>query len=165
MTRHVLTTILAALAAVGVGAQGPTALQPSQRAELYKKNHVVIEKLVEKTVASSKSPDSVKRTESYYHVLYEFNIAINQAKAEKDAGRVADLTKNLNALLSRGPKPTLVSAQTMVEGGTGEVEYREARDRLIAQIDALVPMLADDPAAKAALDQTRTSLLKEVRKK
>jgi hypothetical protein len=166
MTRHVLTTVLAALAAVGVGAQGPAALQPNQRAELYRKNHVVIEKLVEKTVASSRSSgDAVKRAESYYGVLYEFTLAIDRAKAEKDSGRVADLTKNLNNLLSRGLKPTLISAQDMVRGGTGEAEYLDARDRLIAQVDALLNSPAVDLATKTALEQTRASLLTDVRKK
>jgi hypothetical protein len=166
MTRHIPTTVLAALAAVGVGAQGPPALQPNQRAELYRKNHVVIEKLVEKTVASSRSSnDSVKRAESYYDVLYEFTLAIDRAKAEKDNGRVADLTKNLNDLLSRGLKPTLSAAQDMVRGGTGEAEYLDARDRLIAQVDALLNSLADDVVTKTALEQTRASLQTDVRKK
>ena len=167
MTRTVLTTGLAALAAFGVGAQGPAALQPNQRAELYKKNHFVIERLVEKSVASARggNDDSVKRAESYYDVLYEFSLAINQAKADKDAARVADLTRNLNTILSRGLKPTLVSAQKMVEGGTGEAEYHEARDRLIAQINALLTSLSEDAIATANLEQARTSLLTEVRKK
>ncbi|HVK15235.1 MAG TPA: hypothetical protein VM597_41230 [Gemmataceae bacterium] len=164
MTRTVLTTVLAALAAVGVGAQGPTALQPSQRAELYKRNQRVIERLVEKTVVSARAPNNpVTRAESYDQVLYEFTQAIHRAKADKDPARVADLTKNLNSLISRGLKPTLDSAQKMVDGGTGKDEYVQTRDHLIAQVETLLSML-DDPATKAILEQTRTSLMKDVGK-
>ena len=165
MTRDILTTVLAAVAAVGVGAQAPTALQPGQRAELYKNNRAVIEKLVEKTVASSRSStDPVKRAESYSDILVEFNRAINEARNKKDDGRVRDLTNHLNALLDKGLKPTLVSARKMVEGGSGEKEYHDARDSLLLQVDALLSLLSNDPAAKAALEQTRTSLYQEIRR-
>lgn len=165
MTRHILTTVLAAVAAVGVGAQAPTALQPKQRADLFKKNRVVIERLVEQTVVSSRTPTNpVHRAESYDQILFEFSTAINRAKVDKDPGRVAELTNHLNSLLARGLGPTLASARAMVAGGTGGEDYVRARDHLLLQVNALLSILSDDPAARAALERTRDDLIAKIGK-
>ncbi len=165
MIRHLTIFVLIGLAAVAVGAQGPAALQPQQRAELFKKHRKVIEALVEKTVESSRAPnDAVKRADTYHHVLYEFSQAIAEAKRSKDAARVADLSNNLKGLLEQGLAPTLKDAQTMVKGGTGEKEFLQARDLLLAQVDALLGILANEPTAKAALEQTRSRLEEKVGK-
>lgn len=163
--RTVFAALLAATACVTVGAQSPANLDAPQRAELFRRNRLVVERLVEKTIESSRLPGNhVKRAESYYQVLVEFSTAIDRAKREKDVGRAEDLTRQLTSLLSKGLAPTLVDAKQQVEGGSGAAEYAQARDHLLVQVDALISILSDDPTSRATLEQARTDLMQKVGK-
>ena len=65
MTRHILSFTVVGFLVATVGAQGPKALTASQKADLFKKNRDVIEKVVTQTIDSSKSPnDPLKRAKS-----------------------------------------------------------------------------------------------------
>jgi hypothetical protein len=158
MRRHTLTIVTAAVLAAIVGAQGPRAPSPAQRGELFKKNRPVIEKVVDQTLDSARTPnDYVKRAESYYPILYKFNTEIAQAR-DKDAGRVEELTRHLGTLLDRGLAPTLIKAREQVENGTGNEDYRRVRDDLLAQVTALLAMLSDNPTATASLEGAKRKL-------
>lgn len=159
MLRHTLTVVTAAFLAAIVGAQGPKGPSPAQRGELFKKNRSVIESLVKETVGSSHVPnDYVKRASSYYDVLYKFNTEIAEAGRAHDTARVEELTRHLETLLDKGLAPTLVKARVQVENGTGVEEFRQAKGDLIAQVDALLGMLADNPAMKTSLEATKRKL-------
>jgi hypothetical protein len=159
MIRHTLSAVTVAALAAVVGAQGPKAPSPAQRAELFKKNRPVIERLVDQTIESSRTPnDYVKRADSYYHVLYEFNTAIAEAGRAHDTARVEELSRHLESLLNRGLAPMLVKARKQVEDGTGNDEYVKVKRELVAQVDALLGILAENPGARAALEGARKKL-------
>lgn len=159
MCRHTLIVVTAAVLAAVVGAQGPKAPTPAQRGELFKKNRPVIEKLVDQTLDSARTPnDYVKRANSYYPVLYKFNTEIAQAGRDSDPARVEELTRHLGTLLDKGLAPTLVKAREQVENGTGNEDYRRVKDDLMAQLRALLDMLADNPSAAASLEGARKKL-------
>jgi len=148
MIRQILSISVATWAAVTVGAQGPDALEPGQRRELYKKNRPVIEALVLQTVESSKTPsDHLKRADAYYPVLYQFSVEIQTANQAREANRVTELTGHLTVLLKDGLAPTLDKAKKQVEGGSGVERFPDVKKNLLAQIDALGKQL--DPASPA----------------
>jgi len=159
MFRHTLTVVAAALLAAIVGAQGPKGPSPAQRGELFKKDRLVIENLVDQTLKSAHTPgDYVKRAESYYPVLLNFNQEIGKASDQHDAARVEELTRHLETLLDKGLAPTLVRARVQVENGTGNEEYRKVKSYLLAQVDALLGILAESPATKASLEGVKRKL-------
>jgi len=159
MRRHTLTVVTAAVLAAIVGAQGPRAPSPAQRGELFKKNRPVIEKLVDQTLSSARTPnDYVKRAESYYYVLLKFNNEIAEAGRVQDSARVEELTLHLGTLLDKGLAPTLVKAREQVENGTGNEDYRRVKEDLLAQVDALLHILAESPGAKASLEGAKKKL-------
>src|SRR5262249_32255762 len=150
------SVVTAAFLAAFVGAQGPTGPSPAQRGELFKKNRLVIENLVNQSLVSAHTPnDYVKRANSYYPVLYKFNTEIADAGRAHDTARVEELTRHLETLLDKGLAPTLVKARVQVENGTGVEEFRKAKEDLLAQVDALLGMLADNPAMKVSLEATK----------
>lgn len=152
MTRQILSVALAGLVSVAVGAQGPDALQPSQRIELYKKNRNVIERLVLQTVESSKVPnDHLKRADAYYPVLMQFSIEIQSAEGIGEKARVLELTDHLRILLEDGLAPTLDKAKQQVEGGSGVDEFPKVKRDLLAQIGALQQQLEPGSPAGASL--------------
>jgi hypothetical protein len=159
MRRHTLSVVTAAVLAAIVGAQGPRAPSPAQRGELFKKNRPVIEKLIDQTLDSARTPnDYVKRANSYYPVLYKFNTEIAQANRDHDGARVDELSRHLETLLDRGLAPTLVRAREQVENGTGNEDYRKVKEDLLAQVDALLGILAESPGAKASLEGAKKKL-------
>jgi hypothetical protein len=159
MLRHTVSTVVVIFLVAVVGAQGPKSLSPQQQGELYKKNRLVVEKIVDKTLESSNVPgEHVKRANSYYDILYSFNKEIGQARQANDTARVDELSKHLGTLLDKGLAPTLVDARKQVEGGTGVELYLKVRDELLAQLDALLGILGDNPAAKASLDGAKKRL-------
>jgi hypothetical protein len=159
MVRHTLSVVTAAFLVAVVGAQGPKAPSAQEQGELYKKNRLVIEKVVDKTLESSRTPNNhVKRAESYYDVLFQFNKEIVSARQDNNQDRAADLTRNLGLLLEKGLAPTLVQARAQVEGGTGVPEFIRAREQLVAQLDALLQILGEDATAKASLDVAKKRL-------
>jgi hypothetical protein len=159
MFRHTLSVLTAAFLAAVVGAQGPKGPSPAQRGELFKKNRLVIENLIDQSLVSAHTPnDYVKRANSYYRVLYKFNTEIADAGRAHDTARVEELTGHLETLLDKGLAPTLVKARVQVENGTGVEEFRKAKEDLLAQVDALLGMLADNPAMKASLEATKRKL-------
>ena len=159
MRRHTLSVVTAAVLAAIVGAQGPKAPSPAQRGELFKKNRPVIEKLVDQTLDSARTPnDYVKRADTYYHVLYKFNTEIAEANRDNDPARVEELTRHLGTLLDKGLAPTLVKAREQVENGTGNEDYRRVKETLLAQVRALLDMLAGNPSATASLEGAKRKL-------
>lgn len=159
MFRHTLSVVLAAFLAAVVGAQGSKAPSPPQRGELFKKNQPVIEEIVAQTVESSRVPNEyVKRAKTYYPVLFDFNQEIARAGRNNDTARVEELTRHLGTLLDRGLAPTLIRAREQVENGTGVEEYGEVKADLLAQVDALMGMVGDNPSAKASLEVARKRL-------
>ncbi len=159
MIRRLLALFAFAAFAAVVGAQGPKALMPPQRADLFKKNRPMIERLVEKTVESSQTPnDYVKRADSYYKVLFDFSQEITKAREAKDSDRVEELTKLLQNLLDDGLRPTLADAREQVKNGTGNEDYQRVRDDLLAQVNALLADLNDHAGAKKSLENARDNL-------
>jgi len=159
MLRHTLAVVTAAFLAAVVGAQGPKEPTTGQRGELFRKNRSVIESLVKETVQSAHTPhEYVKRANSYYPVLHEFNTKIAEAAGARDTARVEELTRHLETLLDKGLAPTLVKAREQVENGTGVEEFREAKQFLLAQVNALLGLLSDSPATKALLEGTKQKL-------
>lgn len=159
MIRRLLIMIAIGFLATFVGAQSPKTLLPHQQAELYKKNRVVIERLVEKTVESSRTPNEhVKRADSYYNVLFEFSREITKAREAKDNERVDELTKHLQKLLDEGLRQTLAAARAQVEHGTGDEDYKRVRDNLLNQVNILLDDLKDQPEAKKSLESARDNL-------
>lgn len=159
MLRHTLTFVTAAFLAAIVGAQGPKSPSPAQRGELFKKNRLVIENLVEQTLQSAHTPgDYVKRAGSYYPVLYKFNKEIAEAGQAHDTPRVEELTHHLETLLDKGLAPTLVKARIQVENGTGNEEYLKVKESLLDQVNALLVILAESPATKASLEEAKRKL-------
>jgi len=159
MIRQLLTLSVVAIVSAVVGAQGPKALLPQQRAELYKKNRPMIERLVEKTVESSHTPGNhLKRADSYYKVLFDFGKEIKAAREANDADRVAELTGHLTQLLDEGLAPTLAQARVQAAEGTGKEDYERIRDGLLAQVGALLEVLDDRPEAKKSLEGAKSRL-------
>ena len=72
----------------------------------------------------------MKRANTYYDVIYNFNKEIAQARQSNDTARVEELSKHLGMLLDDGLAPTLIKARTLVEGGTGVEEYLKFRGRV-----------------------------------
>jgi len=159
MLRHTLTIVIAAILSAVVGAQGPKPPTPAQRGDLFKKNRTVIEKLVDQTVASAHTPDNyVNQANSYYPVLLNFNTEIAEAGRARDTARIEELTRHLATLLDKGLAPTLKKARVQVENGSGVEEFRQAREDLLAQVGALLNMLADNPDMRASLEGTKRKL-------
>jgi len=153
MIRHILSFTAVGFLAAAVGAQGPKALTAKQKADLFAKNRDVIEKVVTQTVDSSKSPnDPLKRANSYYPLLLQFNQEINFPGT--DSARIQELSQHLVTLLDKGLTPTLEKAKLQVEGGTGVDEFRKVKEDLLNQLNALLKLnvMSSDPAAKASLD-------------
>jgi len=149
----------AAILAAVVGAEGPKAPTPAQRGDLFTRNRPVIENVVGQTLESAHTPgDHVKRAQSYYPVLYKFNTEIADAGRANDAARVEELTRHLKTLLDQGLAPTLVRARDQVEKGTGNEEYRKVKEDLLAQVDVLLKILADNAEARASLEGAKKKL-------
>lgn len=160
MKKQALSLLLIAGLSTFVGGQSPSALKPQVRAQLYKQNRVVIERLVEKTVLSARTPnDHLKRADGYYKLLYQFNMEISQARERKDQARVAELTNHLHTLLDQGLAPTLEDARRQVEGGTGAEDFPLVKDQLISQLDALLNTISEDASTKKSLAGAKDKLL------
>lgn len=158
--RHTLSLIVVAGCCLVVGAQSTPTLTSQKRAELFKKNKVVIEKMVDKAVESAHTAnDHLKRADSYYKVLYQFNVEITKAREAKDDARAKELTEHLATLLDRGLKPTLEQAHLQLKDGTGADEFPKIKDQLLKQLDALLVTLPDDANAQQSLSGVRTRLL------
>jgi hypothetical protein len=150
MIRQTLSLTIVALVTVAVGAQGP---EPSLRKKLYEKNRPVIERLVEQTIESSKTPnDHLKRADTYHKVLLHFNKQIANARDEGDADRVAELSEHLTTLVEKGLAPTLDKAKRQVEGGSNQEEFPTVKRNLVAQLDVLIKQLAEEPSARTSLE-------------
>ena len=159
MTRYAFSLIVAALLTVTVGAQGLKTLLPQQKSELFKKNRLVIEKIVEKTVESARTPnDHVRQADSYYDILVKFNAEIGRAREAKDTARVDELTHHLETLLDGGLTPTLEEAKIQVENGTHAGKYVEVKAHLMTQLDALRAILDEGTAARKSLDGAKDRL-------
>ena len=159
MTRTLLSVATIALLSAAVGAQAPKALLPQQKGELYKKNRQMIEKIVYQTVEASKTPEfPLRRANTYYDVLFKLNSEIRDARNANDRDRVQELTDHLNTLLDKGLTPTLVKAREQVAGGTGVDEYEKVKADLLAQLNALIDMLDDQPSAKQSLSGAKARL-------
>jgi len=159
MIRRILPLVVMALTSALVGAQGQKTVPPQQRAELYKRNRAVIERLVTKTVESAKAPNNpVTRAETYYQVLTDFNAELAKARSAGDDARVKELTGHLVFLIDQGLRPTLKKAKTELEGGTWDEKYQKVRDDLIAQVNALLGVIADDAEAKKSLEGAKDGL-------
>jgi hypothetical protein len=159
MIRKLLSIIGVGLLTAVVGADSSKSLLPQQRAELYKKNRSVIERLVEKTVESSKTPnDYVKQTDTYYKVLYDLGNEIKKARDNREDERVQELVEHLTTLVDKGLMPTLMQARTQVEGGTGEEDFQKVRKDLVAQLTALADVMEDRPGVKQSLEQAKARL-------
>ncbi|HKA07438.1 MAG TPA: hypothetical protein VKD71_09290 [Gemmataceae bacterium] len=161
MTRHILSFTVVGFLVATVGAQGPKALTASQKADLFKKNRDVIEKVVTQTIDSSKSPnDPLKRAKTYYELLFLFSKQIQSAGAANDGNRVKELTSHLNTLVEQGLAPTMQRAKVQLEQGTGVEEFRKVRIDLLAQLDALLglPVMDENPAAKTSLEGAKARL-------
>jgi hypothetical protein len=159
MIRHILSlSAVVAIAAV-VGGQSPRALQPKEKAELFKKNQAIIEKLVEKTVESSHTPnDHLKRVSTYYEILHKFNVEIRQANTAGDKERVKELTTHLSLLLDQGLSPTLKRARDQVEHGTGAEDYVKVKNDLLAQFEDLYVALGEGSPSQKSLDTAKSNL-------
>lgn len=159
MIRHFLTLGLVAILCAALGAQGTKSVSPAQKADLYKKNRPVIERLVEKTVESSKTPDDhLLRADTYYKVLFDFSKEISAARTANDLERVEELTAHLKELLDRGLAETLSDARKQVEKGSHAEDYVRVRDGLLAQVGALLDVMDDQSPAKKSLEDTRSKL-------
>ena len=157
MIRHILTLSVVAVLAAVVGGQSPRALQPKERAELFKKNQLIIEKLVEKTVESSHTPnDHLKRVSTYYEILHKFNVEIRQANTAGDKARVAELTAHLSQLLDKGLSPTLKQDRLQVENGTGAEDYVKVKNDLLAQFEDLYAALGEGSPSQARYSQVES---------
>ena len=158
--RHLLSLIIVALMTAWVGGQSPVALRSDVRAKLFRQNRVMIEPLVDKAIATVKSPsDHLKRADGYYNLLFQFNKEISQAIDRKDQARVVELSARLQTLVDPGLAPTLVQAQKQVVGGTGAGEFPVIKDQLVSQLDALLSTLQADPATKESLAGAKKRLL------
>ena len=159
MIRQLLTLSLVALLCAALGAQGTKTITPAQKADLYKKNRPVIERLVEKTVESSQTPnDHLKRADTYYKVLVDFSKEITAARTANDTDRVDELTAHLKHLLDEGLAETLSAARKQVEDGSHKQDYVQVRDGLLAQVAALLDVMDDQAPAKKSLEDTRSKL-------
>lgn len=159
MIRHLLSLGMVASLCAALGAQGTKPITAPQKAELFTKNKVVIERLVEKTVESSRTPTNhLKRADSYYQVLFEFSREISAARSANDGDRVIELTAHLKLLLDDGLAPTLGQARQQVEDGTNSEDYVRVREGLLAQVAALLDVMDDQSTAKKSLEDTRTKL-------
>ena len=69
-----------------------------------------------------------------------------------------ELTLHLVTLLDQGLAPKLVEARKQVEKGTGNEDYRQVKEDLLAQVGALQGILAESPGAKASLEGARKKL-------
>ncbi|HKB04813.1 MAG TPA: hypothetical protein VKD90_21500 [Gemmataceae bacterium] len=150
MIRQILSLTVVAAVTIAVGAQGP---EPRVRGMLYKMNRGVIERLVEQSVESSKTPnDHLKRADTYHKLLLDFNKQIASARTEGKTDRVAELTEHLTTLVEKGLAPTLDKAKRQVEGGSNQDEFPTVKRNLVAQLDVLIKQLPDEPAARASLE-------------
>lgn len=159
MIRQFLSLGLVAILCAALGAQGTKTITPAQKAELYKKNRPVIERLVEKTVESSHTPDDhLLRADTYYKVLFDFSKEITAARTANDTERVEELTAHLKHLLDQGLAGTLSAARKQVEDGSHAEDYVRVRDGLLAQVGALLDVMDDQSPAKKSLEDTRSNL-------
>jgi len=161
MIRHILSFTVVGVLAAAVGAQGPKALTPKQKADLFAKNRDVIEKVVTQTIASSTLPnDPLKRAKTYYELLFLFSQQIKSAGESRDTDRVKELTSHLNTLVEQGLAPTMQKAKVQLEQGTGVEEFRKVRIDLLAQLDALLglPVMDENPSAKTSLEGAKARL-------
>jgi hypothetical protein len=160
MNRHYLSLIILGALCLGLGAQSPRSLTPRERHDLYKRNKAVIEQLVEKSVESSNIPtDHLKRADTYYKVLYQFNLEIDQARKSNDQARAKELSMHLATLLDQGLKPTLEQAHLQLKGGTGAAEFPKIKEQLLVQFDALLGTLPEDDTTQQSLSAVRSRLL------
>ena len=158
--RFLKTLFLGILFAATVGAQGPNALRPQQRHELFKRNREVIGHVVSQTLESSRVPSNyLKQADSYYKLLFEFNQEIRKARDAKDMARVTELSNNLEMLLDGGLAYVLEETRKQVENGTGREEYPRIKNDLLAQLDSLLFSLDDDSKAKTSLSAAKQRLL------
>jgi hypothetical protein len=159
MTRTLLSAAAIALLSAAVGAQGPKALHPQQKGELYKKNQTMIEKIVGQTVEAAKTPNfPLKRAKTYYDLVVSLNSEIRDARAANDQERVKELTDHLNTLLDKGLTPTLVKAKSQHVGHTGADEFEKEKADLLAQLNALIDVLDDQSPAKQSLSGAKQRL-------
>jgi hypothetical protein len=158
MIRKLLSIVGVALLSAVVGADAGRTPSARERAELFKKNRPLIDRLVEKTVESSRTPnDYVKQADTYYKVLFEFSNEIKKARDNREHERVEELTAHLTTLLDKGLVPTLKQARLQVEGGTGEAEFQKVKAELLVQLDALLAVMSDT-AVKPSLETAKVRL-------
>jgi hypothetical protein len=158
MIRKLLSIVGMAMLTAVVGAETAKTPNARERAELFKKNRPLIERLIEKTVESSRTPnDYVKQADTYYKVLFDFSNEIKKARDSRENDRVQELTDHLTTLLEKGLMPTLKQARLQVEGGTGEEEFQKVKAELLEQLEALLAVMSDTPV-KPSLETAKARL-------
>jgi hypothetical protein len=159
MIRYILSMTVIGAFCLTIGAQqNPTQL--AKRAESFAKNKMVITEIVDKTVLASRTPeDHLKRADSYYLVLFQFNLEIGAARTAKDEVRAKDLTTQLTTLLDQGLKPTLEQAHQQLKGGTGAERFPKIKEDLLKQLNTLVDTLPQEDKAQQSLTNVRDRLL------
>lgn len=159
MIRSLLTLSLLAIVCAYVDGQttrGPA--RPDERAKLFKQNRLVIERLIEKTVQSSRpSTDPVKRADSYFDLFDLLAKELRTAKDEGDAKRTRELTKHLKTLIDRGFAPSVESVRDKVIKGSTPEGLPEMQRRMITQMDAL-SSVNEDPLVSESIKDTRQRL-------
>lgn len=159
MIRYFLTLSLTAIVCLFVDGQttrGPA--RPDERAKLFKQNRLLIERLVEKTILSSRpSTDPVKRADSYYDLFDLLKKELQNAKDEGDLKRTRELTKHLKTLLERGFTPIVENVREKIIKGSTPEGLPEMQRRLLLQMDAL-SVVNEDPQLTESIKDSRQRL-------
>jgi hypothetical protein len=163
MIRHAACLMIFAALAALAGAQGPKpGLTAAQQHQLFQRNRVIIETLVESSLEICDNSGSyLRRTKSYRKVIMGLQAELSGAADGSDAARVAELGKHLDTVMRQGLAPSLQKAvQQIGRDGTGKKDLQEIRDRTVELVDWLQDKASNKWADTPEVREVIQSLVK-----
>lgn len=162
MKRIALLAVCLTLLVPLAGAQDAAPLPTDHvRARLFQRNQELIQSLVEGGLRLAAADDALQRAECCRDVAERLATEIQQAVAQREQARVAELGCHLRALLESGVAANLSTARKEIPvGSTLEKNLRDVRDRTAHLMTPLEEQLLreTDTEAEPAIQHTLEAL-------
>jgi hypothetical protein len=170
MKTYVISAGLFVICTAMSGAQAPNR-EPTapEKAQLFARNYLLIEKLIDSNLKLAKVTDSLERSESFRGSIIVLEEQIKSAVEKGDNARVAELSKHLNSLLKDGMLPRLGEARQQVSQNHPDesrlFKLRNMTSRMSEDLKKLTEdsRISDSKEAKELLDMLKKaeSMLEE----
>jgi hypothetical protein len=164
MKRCLPLLVLALLLPLAFAEDAPRQPTSAERVELFQRNQVLIQTLVQSGLRLAKEEEPLPRAEACGDAAQRLAEEIRQAVANHEQARLTELGQHLQALLDNGVVANLRKARRQIPAGsTYEKNLFAVRDRITAELATLEKFLAEEAEKDQELSQRLPVLVRESR--